>query len=57
MTSSRVKILLFNRKLDHLSDEEFHNYWKNVHAALVKKTPILTNTIKRYVQVPLHPLP
>jgi CRISPR/Cas system CSM-associated protein Csm2 small subunit len=50
-TSAGIKILLFNRKLDNLSDEEFHNYWKNVHAALVKRTTILTNTIKRYVQV------
>lgn len=50
-TVAGVKILLINRKLDGLSDEAFHDYWKNVHAALVKRTPILTNTIKRYVQV------
>jgi hypothetical protein len=50
-TTPGVKLLLFNRKLDTMTDDEFHAYWQNVHGALVRSSTILGKTIKRYVQV------
>ena len=44
-----IKMVFAVRRLPHLSAEEFHRYWREVHGPLAqKKLPTLR--VKRYVQ-------
>ena len=44
-----VKLLFAVRKLAHLSDEEFHRYWREEHGPLARKN-LSRMRVKRYVQ-------
>ncbi len=49
-----IKLVYCLRRKDGVSPEEFHAYWLEHHAALVRKHAKILN-IKRYVQT--HPTP
>ena len=43
---SMVKSIVFLKRRSDMTQEEFHNYWREVHAPIVLKLP----GIRRYVQ-------
>ena len=46
-----IKISVFFRKLDRISDEAFFKHWETVHADLAVATQAFQTHILRYIQV------
>ncbi|KAJ9144234.1 hypothetical protein NKR23_g6237 [Pleurostoma richardsiae] len=46
--SAHLTILI--KKLDHLSHEEFHNYWSKSHPSTFLSVGIVRSNVKKYVQ-------
>lgn len=49
-----IKISVFFRKLDRISDEDFFRHWETVHADLAVATKAFQTHILRYVQVRMN---
>ena len=45
----------FYKRKEGLTHEEFSDYWKNVHGALLRDTPEINRYLRRYVQHHLRP--
>ncbi|TVY13897.1 hypothetical protein LARI1_G006213 [Lachnellula arida] len=43
-----VRVTLLIKKLDTLTDEEFHNYWKGPHAQIFLGVPIVKEKILKF---------
>jgi hypothetical protein len=47
----KIRIMLFIKKLDDISDQQFHSYWKKHHVDMAMKVEAFKDKTRRYSQV------
>lgn len=50
-----VKLIVAIKRKEGMGIKDFHDHWRNVHANLIKTTPVCRKYIRKYVQC--HTLP
>jgi hypothetical protein len=55
MATAQVKLALLIKKLDTLSHEAFHHYWRIEHPKAWLSVAIVKNNVVKYSQVHLPP--
>jgi len=50
MEGKMIKLIVVVKRKADMDTHEFHDYWRNTHANLIKSTPICLKYIRKYVQ-------
>jgi hypothetical protein len=51
MSQKAVKITIMFKKLDSITNEEFHSHWSNVHPKIFLGVKIVQEKVIKYAQV------
>ena len=46
-----LKVMLYLKKKDDVSDDTFHTHWRTKHVDLAFKNPTFMSKTRRYIQV------